>query len=131
MQTEFVVGIVGAATTVISGWTSYFFTRRKYHTQVDGLDIQNMRETLAFYKDICESNRESLKTLSDQNVSLTKQIVELQNQVVSLQGQVAELAINICLDKTCANRTKSKRSKQTQKKSDADEWAAAFEENKG
>ena len=106
MQTEIIVGLVGAFTTIVSGWTSYFFTRRKYDAQVNGVNLDNMQKSLKFYQDLCDANSKNLDMLTKQNNALTRQVVSLQNQVLSLQRQVAELAINICTDTGCFKRLK-------------------------
>ena len=39
-----ITGGVGIITTVISGWTSWFFARRKYNSEVDNNLIENMQQ---------------------------------------------------------------------------------------
>lgn len=51
---------IGVITTIASGWTSYFFTRKKYNSEVDSTNIQNMQETLEFYKTLSDYNKERL-----------------------------------------------------------------------
>ena len=45
-----ITGGKGIVTTVASGFTSWFFTRKKYNSEVDNNVIQNMKESLDFYK---------------------------------------------------------------------------------
>jgi hypothetical protein len=50
MNSEILIALCGLLTTVVSGWVSYIFTRRKYNTEVDNNQIRNMQESLEFYK---------------------------------------------------------------------------------
>ena len=44
-----ITGIIGLITTVLSGWTSWFYTRKKYNSEVDNNLILNMKNSLEFY----------------------------------------------------------------------------------
>ena len=35
MNTEIIIAIIGILSTVLSSFTTYFFTRRKYNSEVD------------------------------------------------------------------------------------------------
>lgn len=37
-----ITGCIGLITTLVSGWASWFFTRKKYNTEVDNNLINNM-----------------------------------------------------------------------------------------
>ena len=55
-----ITGGVGIITTVISGWTSWFFARRKYNSEVDNNLIENMQQSLEFYKKLSDDNKNRL-----------------------------------------------------------------------
>jgi len=44
-----ITGILGFISTIVSGWTSWFFARKKYNTEVDSNLIANMQQSLEFY----------------------------------------------------------------------------------
>ena len=50
MNTEIIIALIGIFSTVLSSWTTWFFTRKKYNSAVDYNLIQNMKESLDFYK---------------------------------------------------------------------------------
>ena len=49
INTEILItGGIGFISTIISGWATWFFTRKKYNSEVDNNLIQNMKESLDF-----------------------------------------------------------------------------------
>lgn len=55
-----ITGGVGIITTVISGWTSWFFARRKYNSEVDNNLIENMQQSLSFIRSCLTTTRTGL-----------------------------------------------------------------------
>ena len=95
-------GIVGLLTTIVSGWTSWVFARRKYNSEVDSQVISNMTESLEFYKKLSDDNKERLdqvlaqnKEILTQNAELIEQNKKLQLEVEELKGQVKSLTEKI------------------------------------
>ena len=41
-----ITGGIGLVTTIVSGWTSWFFARKKYDSEVDSNLINNMKESI-------------------------------------------------------------------------------------
>lgn len=94
-----ITGGIGLATTIISGWTSWFFARRKYESEVDHNLIENMESSLEFYKKLSDDNRTRLEEMAERNKTLENELQELRKQVLNL-------TLNICMDLTCANRVR-------------------------
>lgn len=88
---------VGVVTTIVSGWTSWFFARRKYNSEVDNNLIHNMRESLEFYKQLSDDNKIRLEEVLKRNEELEKEVGELRKQMFSLMS-------SICVDLTCQLR---------------------------
>ena len=44
----------GILSTIISGFSGWFFTKRKYNAEVDNNLINNMQESLEFYKSLAD-----------------------------------------------------------------------------
>lgn len=42
MSSELVIALIGILSTIVSGWTSWFFARKKYNSEVDNNLIENM-----------------------------------------------------------------------------------------
>ena len=55
-----ITGCIGLITTIVSGWTSWFFARKKYNSEVDSNLINNMKESLDFYEKLSTDNTERL-----------------------------------------------------------------------
>ena len=92
-----ITGGVGIITTVISGWTSWFFARRKYNSEVDNNLIENMQQSLEFYKKLSDDNKDRLDEVLKRNAELEQEIRDLRKQMFSLM-------ISICTDLTCQLR---------------------------
>lgn len=95
-----ITGGVGIITTVISGWTSWFFARRKYNSEVDNNLIENMQQSLEFYKKLSDDNKNRLDEVLKRNAELEQEIRDLRKQLFSLMN-------SICTDLTCQLRKRS------------------------
>lgn len=95
-----ITGGVGITTTVISGWTSWFFARRKYNSEVDNNLIKNMQQSLEFYKKLSDDNENRLDEVLKRNAELEQEIKDLRKQMFSLMS-------SICTDLTCQLRKRN------------------------
>lgn len=95
-----ITGGVGIITTVISGWTSWFFARRKYNSEVDNNLIKNMQQSLEFYKKLSDDNENRLDEVLKRNAELEQEIRDLRKQMFSLMS-------SICTDLTCQLRKRN------------------------
>lgn len=95
-----ITGGVGIITTVISGWTSWFFARRKYNSEVDNNLIENMQQSLEFYKKLSDDNKNRLDEVLRRNAELEQEIKDLRKQMFSLMN-------SICTDLTCQLRKRN------------------------
>lgn len=93
----FITGCVGFVSTIISGWTTWFFARKKYNSEVEGNHIQNMKDALAFYEKLSEDNQKRLEEVLKRNSELEEEVKELRKQVLNLMN-------SICVDLTCQLR---------------------------
>lgn len=99
MTEVIITAIAGFITTVIGSWASWFFTRRKYNSEVDNNIIENMQKTLDFYMRLSDDNKARLDEALKRN-----EILELEIQ--QLRSQVFDLMTNICYDMSCELRKK-------------------------
>ena len=95
-----ITGGVGLITTIVSGWTSWFFARKKYDSEVDNNLINNMKESLDFYKKLSSDNTERLEEVLKRNAELEQEVGELRKQMFNLMG-------SICVDLTCQLRKRN------------------------
>ena len=65
-----ITGGIGILTTIVGSWSSWIFARKKYNTEVDSNLIQNMQESLDFYRKLSDDNRERLEIILRRNEEL-------------------------------------------------------------
>ena len=97
--------ITNVLAPIITGFASWLMAKKKYNSEVDNTVIGNMRESLEFYKQLSDDNRERLKEVLRKNAFLEKEISDL-------RAQLLDLTLNICMDLTCKNRILSKEVRQ-------------------
>jgi regulator of replication initiation timing len=114
MNEIFLTGIIGAITTVISGWTSWIFAKKKYDSEVNHNLIENMENALEFYEKLSSDNRSRLDELTERNKALELELQDLRKQVLNL-------TMNICLDLTCERRIRENQTKNGKAKDRLDE----------
>ena len=104
-------GVIGLFTTIVSGWTSWIFARKKYNSEVDSQVIANMKESLDFYKQLSDDNKERLDQVLQQNKEILAQNAELIEQNKKLQAEVEELKkqIKLLTDKAKKDGTSGKK----------------------
>lgn len=90
---------------IITGFATWLMAKKKYNSEVDNTVIGNMKESLEFYKQLSDDNRERLAEVLRKNDFLEKEISDL-------RAQMLNLTLNICMDLTCKNRILSKEVKQ-------------------
>lgn len=93
MEDTWIAILGGLLATLVSGFTSWFFTKRKYNTEVDANLIQNMQESLEFYKTLADDNKERLETVLQENADLRREVAELREQVTKLTSALAEYGL--------------------------------------
>ena len=113
MSNEIIIIIGGIVTNVVTGFSSWFYTRRKYNGEVKANDISNMQDSLEFYKKLSDDNKERLEDLLESNKELREQNVRLENKcdkleekLDSMKFEFLKLADQICLNSQCKIRTK-------------------------
>lgn len=99
-----ITAIIGLISSFASGWVSWFFTRKKYNSEVDSTIIANMKESLDFYKQLSDDNRTRLEEVLKRNDELEERDKKLEEEVRELRKQVFNLMGSICMDLTCTLR---------------------------
>ena len=120
-----VTGFIGLISTIVGSWSSYFFTRKKYNSEVDLNLIDKMQKSLEFYMQLSEDNKHILEEtlnkvnkLEKSNDILEKENRELKNQMLTFMSQV-------CTELSCSARknyieNKLKTSKKVESKVNVD-----------
>lgn len=76
-----ITGVIGIITSCVSSWTTWFFTRKKYNTEVDNNLIENMKESLDFYMRLSDDNKRRLDIALERNEALATKVEELQSRL--------------------------------------------------
>jgi len=90
MGTEIISGLVGLFCTVVSSVITFFLTKKKYNTEVEAQQIENMENSFNAYKSMME---ETVKGLKERVDILQKENESLRNQINQMQAQVLNLML--------------------------------------
>ena len=98
MASEIVITLVGLFCTTVSSIVTFILTRRKYNTEVDSQQIENMEKSFDAYKKMMEETLEAQKRLMETTVNglnnkietLEKENTFLRQQVDSLRAQMIQ-----------------------------------------
>lgn len=90
-------GGVSIITSIVSAVISWFSARRKYRTEVDSSEIQNLKDSLEFYESIVKDNNKKLQFYID--LAENNRV-----EVYRLKGVIHRLLNNSCLDGECIKR---------------------------
>lgn len=88
MTTGIITTIVGLFCTITSGVVTFILTKKKYNTEVESQQIQNLNTSFDGYKkmveDTLELQNKKIETLERENENLRHKIEHLQEQLSSL-----------------------------------------------
>lgn len=128
MTLELITIIGGLISTATSGWTGWYFGRRKYNSEVESNLIENMQKSLDFYDKLSNNNKEKLdqtieenkqmkfeleaitkenKQLKDAIDNITNENQSMRNKIDELQNQIVLLSHSICTDLKCQLRNEN------------------------
>jgi hypothetical protein len=93
MEETWIAVLTGAIATFVSSFTTWFFTKRKYNSEVDANLITNMQESLEFYKTLADDNKARLEEVLRENAELRKEISDLRVQVDNLTSTLANYGL--------------------------------------
>lgn len=83
----------GILATIVSGFSGWFFAKRKYNAEVDNNLINNMQDSLEFYKALADDNKQRLDEVLAENADLRKEVSELREQVSKLTSALAQYGL--------------------------------------
>lgn len=83
--------LIGVFTTGITGFLTWLFSRKKYYTEVDHNNIENMEISLEFYERLSASNNKILAEVLEKSEKLAQTNVELLIEVQNLRAQIGIL----------------------------------------
>lgn len=126
MTTTIIATICGIITTAASSVITWFLSKKKYHSEVEGSNIQNMKEALNFYikladdtnkrlADEIKEHNEEVKALKQENALLKQEMKDQENKFVSMiddnrreinlmKNQMLSVYGQVCLNFKCTER---------------------------
>lgn len=126
MTATIIATICGIITTAASSFITWFLSKKKYHSEVEGSNIQNMKEALDFYikladdtnkrlADEIKEHNEEVKALKQENTILKQEIKDQENKFVALiednrkeinlmKNQMLSVYGQVCLKLQCTER---------------------------
>ena len=136
-----ITGFVGLITSIVT----WFLGKRKYNSEVDNTLIQNMQQSLEFYKSISDDykvrlaseikshnqevaelraeNSELKKELREQEKRFDEKLTAQQREITLMKNQMLSVYSQVCLNFNCMERVpmqrlNEKKAKKTSKKID-------------
>lgn len=89
--------IITGAVGIITNFVTWFLARRKYNTEVDSNEIENLKKSLEFYENIVKDNNKKLAFYID--LAENNRV-----EVYRLKSVIHRLLNNSCLDNGCIKR---------------------------
>lgn len=83
-----ITAIVGVFTTGVTGFFTWLFSRKKYKSEVDHNNIENMGNSLEFYEKLSDSNNRILADILERSEKLAESNLKLLLEVQNLRAQV-------------------------------------------
>ncbi len=93
MEETWITILSSAITAFATAFTTWFFTKRKYNAEVDNNLINNMQESLEFYKALADDNKRRLEEVLLENSDLRKEVADLREQVLKLTSALADYGL--------------------------------------
>ena len=86
-----ITALIGVFTSGATGLITWLLSRKKYNTEVDHNNIENMENSLELYERLSASNNNILKDVLDKYERLAQTNTELIAEVQSLRAQISIL----------------------------------------
>lgn len=80
--------IIGVVASGLTGLITWLLSRKKYHTEVDHNNIENMENSLEFYEKLSNSNNKILSDILERSEKLAESNLKLLIEVQNLKAQV-------------------------------------------
>lgn len=109
---DYLIAGIGLLTTISSSLVTFFFTRKKYKTEVDTNIINNMEKALEFYEKLSVSTNERLDDLIKKYDKMNEENVDMKVKIEILELQINKLLELSCKVIDCSKRKKAKKNNE-------------------
>lgn len=105
LSTEIIALIItNIVSPVVAGTATWLQAKKKYNTEVDSNLINNMKESLDFYKQVCDDQKERVQDLIRRNDESLQRQQKLEEEIADLRKQLNTVLLSMCTDFTCKHR---------------------------
>ena len=111
MSTEILITLSSIISSIITGFASWFFTRKKYYEEVKAGRIENKTSELEFYQKLSDDNKIRLdqllkekEELRAENSKLDARCNKLEDRINELNRDMFTIMSQICLNMQCTYR---------------------------
>jgi uncharacterized membrane protein (DUF106 family) len=88
MDSVIVTSLVGLFCSVVTSIITFILTKKKYNTEVEAQQIQNMKDSFEVYKKMMEdavaAQNKKIEMLQKENDNLRSQLNQLQTQMLNI-----------------------------------------------
>lgn len=83
-----ITAILGVISTGVTGLLTFLFSRKKYNSEVEHNNIENMDNSLEFYEKLSASNNKILEDILERSEKLAESNLKLLIEVQNLRAQI-------------------------------------------
>lgn len=98
--------LLSIGTALGGGFSGWFFTRKKYNTEVDANMIKNLKSSLDFYKETIDYNERKLNSLIEKIEKAEAKNEQLEEELRTLRDRLFKIVELVCVNFTCTLRKK-------------------------
>lgn len=91
--------LIAVIPSTLSAFLAYFLAKRKYNAEVDASEIQNLKDSLEFYKHVVEDNQKQLE-------KYLKIAEANRDEILRLRESIDKLLAQSCTVSPCKKRKK-------------------------
>lgn len=87
--------VTAVVSSAASGWAGWFFARKKYNSEVESNDLQNLRDRVQVVNDIVDTLKTELDRLNTENAKLREENDLMDRKITNLTTIILNHGINI------------------------------------
>lgn len=99
--------LLSAGTGIAGGFSGWLFTRKKYNTEVDSNEINNLKDSITIYHTIIEDEKQRIDDLTKRCDRYEEKITELEDSNKQFRDRYLSIIETICIDFTCTQRKRN------------------------
>ena len=98
--------ICTVASSAISAVVSWLLSKKKYQTEVNRTQIENMQKSLKFYEDLSTDTQERLGKILEENEILRTENQDIKDELHEVKEMLRKMMDNVCVNLACQIRNR-------------------------